>query len=161
MPPSDPIEFRIVKNLQAALLAISLTAGYHHDVGALAVKLDPDQDVEALIAPDGKRPFLVLEVKPEAWDYSEMPNQVQLAFPLTVHWISVAVPDDDDARLETFFKACADVEQAVTQDITRGDLAVDTRVVKREVDLRVEGTQVWAMVDLVVNVRRTFGQPNG
>ena len=49
----------------------------------------------------------------------------------------------------------------MTQDITRGDLAVDTRVVKREVDLRVEGTQVWAMVDLVVNVRRTFGQPNG
>ena len=159
--PADPIEFRIVQHLQTALLAISMAGGYHHDVTALAVKLDPDQNVEALIAPDGPRPFLVLDPQPETWDYAEMPNMVHLVFPVTVHWIGAAVPDDDDSRLQSFFRGCADIEQAITQDGERGGLAVGTRIVKRTLDLAVGGTQVWALVDLEIHVRRTFGQPNG
>jgi hypothetical protein len=86
---------------------------------------------------------------------------VHLVFPITVHWVSFAVPLDDDSRLKTFFNACADIEQAIGVDETLGGLASGTRIVKRELDLRVDATQVWAMVDLEITVRRTYGQPNG
>jgi len=127
------------------------------------VKLDPDQAVEELVAPDGPRPFIVLEAKTheEVWDYSEMPDQVHLLLPATVHWIGAAQSNDDDSRMQTFFRGCADVEQAITVDSTRGGLAVDTRITKRTMDTVVEGTQVWALIDLEINIRRTLGQPNG
>jgi len=158
--PSDPIEFRIVQNLQTALLAIAVASGYHYDVAAATVKLDPNQGVEALVAPDGPRPFLVIEVQPETWAYYPA-GDVKLRMPLTVHWVSESTPTDDTSRMQTFFRGCADVEQAVAVDIGRGGLATDTRVVRRTFDTAVDGAQVWALVELEVLVHRTFGQPNG
>ena len=156
---SEPREFRIVQNLQAALLAISVTAGYHFDVDSLAVKLDPNCDIESLIAPNGPRPFVLLQVLPEQWEYRPS-MRVTVTLPVVVHWVSDSIPTDDDSRLQTFFRGVADVEQALTQDITRGQLATDTRIVKRTFDTAVDGSQVWAMVEAEIRIDRTYGAPN-
>ena len=157
---AEPIEWLVLQDLQTALRAIAISDGYHFDVQALAVKLDPDQKVEDLIAPGGPRPFLILQPQPDTWDYRERPAQAHIILPITVHWISDTVQTDDDSRLRTFLRGCADIEQAIARDITRGGLAVDTRIVKRELDLAVGGSQVWAMVDVEIALRRTYGAPN-
>lgn len=155
----EPIEFRILQNLQTALLAISVAGGYHYTVAAGAVKLDPNQNVEALIAPGGPRPFVLLEVAPEAWKYFPA-GEVRLVLPVTIHWISESTPSDDNSRMQTFFRGCADVEKAIAVDPGRGGNAMDTRIVRREFETAVDGSQVWAQIETEIALRRTYGSPN-
>jgi len=157
--PADPVEFRIVEHLQAALLAISVAGGYHHDVAAFAVKLDPNHDVESLIGATAKRPFAILALDPDTFSYSPS-MMVRIAMPATVHFVNDSDPTDDASWIEEYFTLCADVERAVAQDITRGGLAIDTRIVQREYR-SFQGQQVWAQVKLDIGVRRTYGSPNG
>lgn len=155
----EPIEYQIVTNLQDALQSIRVANGYHFDVAATAVKLDPNQGVEDVIAPDGPRPFIVLEVTPESWQYFPA-GQVRIAFPVTVHWVSESTPTDDASRLQTYLRGCADVERAIAVDPTRGNRAADTRIVKRTFETAVDGSQVWAMVEIEMAVHRTYGAPD-
>jgi hypothetical protein len=155
----EPNEYQIVLNLQTALLAITVVGGYHYDVAALAVKLDPNQDVEALLAPAGPRPFVVLEVKPERWEYFPA-SQLRLVLPVTIYWVHDSDPTVDLSRLRTYLRGCADVERAIAVDITRGGRAVDTRIVKRTHDAIGDGAQVWAVVDTEIITHRTFGAPD-
>ena len=160
---SEPIEYRIVRNLQAALQGLTRAGGYHYDVPAVAVKLDPNHGVEELIGtPDapGPRPFIVLEIVPEKFEYFPT-GDIKLRMPFVVHWVSDSIPTDDESRLLTFYRGCADVEQAIAVDGSRGGLAADTRVGKRTFDTAVDGAQVWAQIEIEILQHRTFGRPNG
>jgi len=157
---AEPIEYRIVRNLQAVLGAITVAGGYHYTVTATAVKLDPDHNVQALVAPDGPRPFLVLDVSSETWRYSPG-NQLKLVLPVTVHWIGESDPTVDEDRVRMFYRACADVEQALAVDLGRTGLAADTRVTRRQLVETVEGPQVWAQIQTEIHLHRTYGLPNG
>lgn len=168
--PADPIEYRVIRDVQASLRQIAIIDGYHHDVAGLAVKLDANQGVEDLVGPNGPRPFIVLEPKPETWDYSVSGeqvvqgvafDQVLLRMPLTVHWINDSDPNVDESRLQTFFRGCADIEQALAIDVTRGGLALDTRVTRRTYDEAFDSAQVWAMVEIEMRIYRALGHPNG
>ena len=155
-----PTEFRILQNLQNALKAITTGGGYHYSVAANAVKLDLNAGVEALVSPDGPRPFIVIELGAERWKYDESGQQVGLVLPWTVYWVHDSDPTQDDSLLETYYRGCADVERAVAIDVNRGGLAQATRVVDRTLDRRVGGSEVWAVVDGECWLRRTFGQPD-
>src|SRR4026209_1229238 len=139
MPP-EPIEFQIIANLQAALQGMSVAAGYHYTVAASAVKLDPNHEVEELIAPEGPRPFVLIEMLPESWRF-EPASQLYLVMPLTVHWVSDSTPTIDKSRLETYYRGCADVETAIATDVGRGGLATDTRITNRTFNTAVDGSQ--------------------
>lgn len=156
---SESTEFLIVQNLQAALRAISTSSGYHHDVAALAVKLDPNEEVESLLGEEKLRPFLVLELVPDAWEYSPS-KMVSVRMPLTIHFVNDADVTDDDSWLREYLRLCADAEQALAVDISRGGRAVDTRIKSREFQA-FGGGQVWAMVKTEILVRRSYGVPNG
>jgi len=155
----EPIDYLVIRNLQTALLLMTVATGYHFDVAALAVKLDPNQDVEAIIAPEGPRPFLILEVTPETWEYVPA-SQVVLSLPVRIHWIADSDPTVDESFVETFFRGCADIERAIAPDHTRGGHATDTRIVTRAYDTLFGGAQVWAKVDLLIRIDRTYGQPD-
>lgn len=155
---SEPREFLIVRDVQAALRAISVSAGAYTSVADAAVKLDPNASIEDLIRPDGPRPFVLIELKPDGWEYSPA-NQVRLTLPMVVHWVSESVPTDDKSRLQTYLRGCADVERALAVDISRGGLAYDTRITERTLDLSMPGSQVWAQIAIEVRVHREFGQP--
>lgn len=156
---AEPREFRIVQNLQAALRGIAVADGYHFDVNALAVKLDPNENVETLIGATPLRPFVILELDPDAVTIEFAPKGIRIVMPLLLHAVTDSDPTVDDSWLQTYFRLCADLEQAIAQDITRGGLAVTTKVLSRSLRT-LNGAQVWAQVAAQVDVIRTFGVPN-
>lgn len=155
----EPTEYRIILDVQTALRAIAVANGYHFDLAALAVKLDPDQAVESLLVPDGPRPFILIEVHPDSWSYSPA-NRVTQVLSLTIHWVSESDGAQDESRLITFFRGCADVERAIAKDVGRSFLATDTRITKRTYNTAGGGTQVWAAIDVEITTRRVYGQPD-
>jgi hypothetical protein len=157
--PAEPIEYQIVRNLQSALQLITVVGGYHFTVAATAVKLDPNQGIEALIAPTGPRPFIVIEVKPETRRYSPA-KRTRLVLPVTIHWVSESTPTIDESRLQTYFRGCADVERAIAIDIGRGGLATDTQIVDCVYDTAIDGAQVWAQINIEISINRIYGQPD-
>jgi hypothetical protein len=158
--PLEPIEYRIVQSLQTALRGIATASGYHHTVQSLAVKLDPNVDVETLIGDEALRPFMVLELPPDQHAIKFAPKGVQITLPVIVHAVHASDPTIDESWIRTYFRLCADVEFALAQDISRGGLAVDTRVLSREA-VSFSGEQVWAKVTAQVTVVRRMDLPNG
>ena len=128
-----------------------------------ALKLDPDVDVESLIAPDGPRPFGLLELGDETWDYDEKGRGVAgiLTMPFTVHFVGEISPAvADESRLREHFKGCADIEQALGTDATMnslGALGAWVQIARRR--LSGTGSLVWSSVDGSVKRRYVFGQP--
>lgn len=156
---SEPIEYRIVQSLQTALLSIAIAGGYHHDVAALAVKLDANHSVEELIGDSALRPFFILEMTADTFTYQPA-NRIRIVMPAIIHAVHDSDVTVDDSWVRTYFRLCADIEQAVAVDITRGGLATDTRVLSREFKT-FNGSQVWAQVNAEIRVPRLYGEPNG
>ncbi len=157
--PLDPIAFRIMQNLQSALKNISVAGGYHHDIAVLAVKLDPNHDVESLVGDESLRPFIILEYKSHSFEYQPA-SQIITKIPVSIHAVDDSDTSDDDSWMRTYLRLCADVEQAIAVDTTRGDLAADTRILDIAVH-RIAGSEVWAETACEIRVYRTFGEPNG
>jgi hypothetical protein len=164
--PADPIDYRIWRHVQTALQAIRQANGYHHDVEAdFALKLDPDVDVESLIAPGGPRPFGLIELGEETWVFDEKGGNagiVMIASPFTIHFVGESDPTTDESRLLEHFKACADVEQATAAETTRtnlGTLGAWLTIARRR--MSGAGVVVWSSIDGVVRRRHEFGRPNG
>ena len=154
----EAIGFSVITNLQTALQTIAQASGYHYDVAEVAVKLDPNQDVEALIGDDAARPFLVIEVNPSVFSYRPA-MRVQVVMPVTIHAVHDSDPTDDDSWLQTFMRLCADVEKAIAVDIHRGGPATDHVVLGCEFQT-FGGLQVWAMVKTQIRIERVYGTPN-
>jgi hypothetical protein len=157
---SEPIEFQILQNAQAALQGIAVASGDYYDLDADAVKLDPDVDIEQLLGKDGIRPFIYLQPLPEQWFYeSSRPNVVRIEWPIKIHWVN---DTDGDARRGTGQDRSARVRgrgAGHARDISRGGLAGDHRVTTRTFNVSQDGLQVWAEIDTLVRVRRVYGQP--
>lgn len=163
MSAREPREYLIVRNVQSALLAMTLAGGYHYSVQAAAVKLNPDVDVETLVGETAVRPFVLLEVLPDAWVIGgTSKNRAEIKMPVRIHWVNEFTEETDEARQLMYFRGIADVERAIVLDITRGNLAFDTRIVSRALhkDPEGDGAQVWAMVDTIITVMREYGQPD-
>ena len=148
-----------MQDLQTALKSISVANGYHHDIEALAVKLDANHEVETLIGDQPLRPFLILALSPDVYEYFPS-EQVRLLMPFIIHAVNDSDPTDDDSMLRTYHRLCADVEQAIAADTTRNALATDTRILEREMH-ELEGQRVWALVKGEIREHRTYGEPNG
>ena len=158
--PNEPNEYLMLTNLQTALQGIT-GSGYHYPVTAAAVKFDIDHDVEALIEPDGPRPFIVIDAsEAERWELIEKPNGLRLMRPVRIHWVHRFAPSADTARLQMFLRGCADVEKAIVPDPSRGGYASDTRIVNRSWNQEADGLVVWAFIDVQLMARRTYGEPN-
>jgi hypothetical protein len=86
--------------------------------------------------------------------------QVLVVLPVKVHWIGDAEPGDDESKLKTFLRACADIERAVGAEVQAGGFVGcnDARLVGRTYDT-IGGSQMWAMVDVRFRFTRTFGTP--
>lgn len=159
----EPIEYQIALNVQNTLKGIAVASGYFHTVASLAVKLDPNHKVEDLIAganPPPPRPWLVLEWLQDQIEYDERPNRVKIQQLGVIHLVHNTDPTDDTSKMKTFFRLCADAEQALAVDVTRGSLAYETRVLGRTMS-ELERNEIWVSVAFVVVGKRTYGKPNG
>lgn len=152
---SEPSELLVVRDLQRALQAVSIGDGYYYDVRGTAVQLNADYDVEPLVAENAPRPWVALQLTPEAWTY--MPSmRVKLEMPVRVLWFNEADDLREDVLLTMAYRAYSDIERAITRDITRGGRASDTRIAGRTAE--IQGGAVWVAVELVVTLIRTFGE---
>lgn len=165
----EPHEFRMVQQLQTALRSMTASSGYYYTVQDIAVKLDPDQAVEDLLAGDGPRPFVILEVRAEDWDYNYGADQVAITIPVWIHWvheptrsIDQAVPEpaprQDDDRQRVYWRGCADVERALGAAPGLGGTVTSSRVVRRRMH---DDPRIWAVVETEIRLHRTYGQPSG
>lgn len=157
-PSTDPIEYLVLRNLQAALQAISLAAGYYYDVPAGAVKLDPDSKPDDFVPPMSARPFILIDVDQDLYsDYSSRPTRVKIDLPVTIYWINDSDPTVDESLRLVYARGCADIEKAITADIQRGGLAYETRIAGRHMGRR--GAEVWAKLEAHLLVGRGYGHP--
>lgn len=158
---TEPREYQIVRDLQACLAAVRQVDGYFYDVVATAVKLDPNQRVEDIVAPDGPRPFVVIEVLPELRDYSTISRAaVKVTRPLVIHWISEPTDATDEARMQMFFRGCSDVEKAIAGTVTkqaRSGLALQTLITGTEWEREDDLFSVWAKVNVDLSHQRLYG----
>jgi hypothetical protein len=159
MPLPEPQEYQMLLDLQTALLAIAVSSGSFYDVPAGAVKLDANANIEALIGDTPLRPYIVIDVKPETRTYDSMPKLVQVVRPLTIYWVQKPADANDTTKLQTFFRGCSDVERAIAKDISRGGLAIDTKIIDSTPDVSTDSSEVIAVIHTELRHRRTYGAP--
>lgn len=158
----EPLDFQIYQDLETSLEAITVAAGYFHDLTALTVKLDADHAIEDFVGSTRKRPFIVLEYPPVGpWEYQSS-DQVVVNHGFTVHFVNDSDPKDDAAMLKEYRRQCADVEKAITVNNghTRGGLATDTKIQLQEMH-ELEGQLVWSLTTGLIREYREYGKPNG
>jgi hypothetical protein len=157
----EPQDYLALTNLQTQLQAMSVDGGYHYDIPAGAVRFDLDHDVEDLIAPDGPRPFVIIEAfVEERWELVEKPNGLRLVKPVRIHWVDDFSPTADAAKLLKFLRGCADVERAIVPDPSRGGYASNTIITNRTFNEEANPLMVWAFIDASITIRRTYGEPD-
>ena len=157
----DPIEYDIVLNVQTALRAISVAGGYFHDVATEAVSIDPADHIEVLTGALLHSPFLIVEIPP-ARRMRYMPaSQLLEIVSIDITAAADAAQIDGTSRVLTFQKLAADVEKALTVDITRGQRVSDTRIVDKQMGMMVGAQRVIAIVQTEVRLHRQYGKPNG
>lgn len=155
----EPNEYLALRNLQAALQGISVAGGYYYDVAEVAVKLDPNSRIEDFVPPEGARPFILIDVQPDAFtDFSSRPTRCKITMPVHLYWINESESTVDESFLLTYFRGCADVEKAIVPNPQRGGYAFETRIVSRM--YVAKGSQVWARVEANLIFGRTYGQPS-
>lgn len=168
---AEPNDYRAILELQHALRQLRTENGCHYDVDHDAVMFDAEADVESLIAPDAKRPFVMLEVGDEEWDYPERPGGVTIMIPVLIHWVHDASPRadrvtgdptrmTDDRRAQIYWRGVADVERVINQHVQGGSQTmIDCRIMRRSPSRFDTGALVWAEIDTRIYIRRTYGEP--
>lgn len=170
MPTTEPFDYRLFAGLKAALRAISVANGYYYDVAHAAVKLDAEHGVEDLVAPNGPRPAIIIELRSEVWEYLGS-GEVHYAIPATLHWLGTAVPledavsgeptpPDDEDRMRVYFRGLADIEKAITRDESLGGVSQKAQITDRRWNHVNGGQDVWAEVDVEFGNYRTYGAPS-
>lgn len=155
MPP-EAAEYAILLALKTTLRGIAVAAGYHYDVASDAVKLDMNTDIAKLIGASALRPFIAIEVLPETREYASA-MRTTLTTPVLIHWVHDAVQIDDETRMQTFFRGCADIEKAIAPQATACGGLASIKIIDRVLSREALGAQVWAVVRTEIMNKRVFG----
>ena len=158
---AEPLEYDIVLNMQRALQAISVAGGYHYDVAAAAVSIDPHDHLEVLTGSLARKPFLIVEVSPGRHIQYFPGTQMRELIPIEITAATDAQALVATSRAQTFQRLCADIEKALTVDVTRNGKATDTRILDKRMGIMVSALRVMAVVQTEVRLHRTYGAPNG
>lgn len=147
----------ILESLQAAVRAINGVAPYTYAVKTGSVSLDPTDDVWTV--PSTEAPYVVIEPLPEGSRDYQPANQVKDTFLVAITARIDVTGVAPNRRMVAWEAWSADVERAVTVDITRGGHAVDTRLREPQPLLGVGTNQVYVRQVAEMRLYRTYGQP--
>lgn len=141
----------------AALRAMTTGGGYTYTVRAASVVRDP---VNILAVPDTNLPFFVVEPSPQG-DTRYMPaNQVQHDFAVLVTARITAPGIAPDRKSKAWERLIADLEKALTVDITLGGLCSDVRLGEPSPLTGVGPDNIVIVTQpLTVKLWRTYGRP--
>lgn len=159
---TEPIEYRILLNARDSLQAISQSGGYFFTAEAGSVSVDPIDTIDIILGRAAASPSFVVEVGSAGRPTYQPASQILELIPVNI--IAFANSDqqqDPVAKTKVYERLCADIEKAMTADITRGGMATDTRIIGRQMQVTTGSVRVVALVQLEVRVYRTYGAPNG
>jgi hypothetical protein len=162
----EPFEFRLALAIRDRMKAIDVADGYYHTITDVASKLDPDVDPAALVPAGGPRPFCLLELPldgDEEFRYQSA-GSMRIVWPFIVHVVHTADATDDESRMKTHFRNCADVEKAFGANLSLGGLIAEGAVTVTRRKLAglaegSEGSEVWSEIHGRVYFERLFGTP--
>lgn len=155
---ADPKRLQIVLAVQAALRRINGEAGgYFFAVQEASVSTELNTDLWSL--PYASLPYLVVVPDSGQQDEYQPANVLKVVFPLLiVGRMDAEAGSIGTERLRTWEQLFADIERALTRDITLGGLVVDTRITDRQAGVDVGSSP---QVHVRVNVRTTFYRQYG
>lgn len=160
----EPIEYDIVLDYQTALRTISVAGGYFNDVDSASVSIDPADHLEVLTGTLARFPFFIIEISPARRLRYLPAKQMIEVIPIDITAAAEATQLVATSRVQTFERLAADIEKALTVDITRGDRVSETKIVDKQMGMMVgggSGQRIIAVIQTEVRLHREYGKPNG
>lgn len=163
--PNPPVILTIIDSMQTALRSISKSAGYFNDVARGSVVKDP---VVAETIPDTSVPFLICghRCDPVSREFTgSRPSSVLDHWRITIEGrIDVPEVGDEfenaDRKVKALAEIEADIEVALTRDVTRGGYAKYTYVLQATKFITLPGNIVCLFEQPVeILLQRTYGTP--
>lgn len=160
MPPSvSPLRLRILEALQTRLRGIDGQGNYYFAFKSGSVVLEPTANI--LTLPPTECPGAVIEPTPEGSRFFmpafRMRNQFQVSI---TAFADAPGGTSTSRRAETWEKLIADLERAITTDITLGGLVIDMRLQEPTPGFDLGASpRVVVVQPLVCNVIRAYGEP--
>lgn len=155
---ADPQRLLIQQDLATALRAMTVAGGYTYTVQAGSVTLDP---VSLETVPPGMLPACYVHADTGSERQFQPADRIKDRYRYTIVWRADAVGHDMDRKTKVFERMSADLEKALTVDITRGGHAIDTRLDPPDAPLMQlgAGQVVIGVQTLTVVTRHVYGQP--
>lgn len=156
---AESIEYQVLLDVQSTLQGISVAGGYHFDVDADAVSLDPQDHMEIMRPTSGLTPFFVIEVSPNRTIEYFQADQIREIVPIDITCAASTEQTDRLDRIRVFERLCKDVETALAVDVTRGGLVGHHQIENKQMGIMVGSDRVFAIVETTVRLHRTYGAP--
>lgn len=155
--PTDSLRQTVLERMKAKLQAIAGNPLYFNTVKATSVTTEPDGNIMTL--PPTEMPYFIIEPTPDGSKFY-MPSM------RLKHQFQVLITARDDApsrnlKMQTWERLIADIEVALTRDITLGGAAVDVRVLEATpgFDLNPTTPTIIVVQPVMITLIRTYGQP--
>lgn len=152
---ADSKRLAIIKNIQAALQAISVASGYNYTVPAASVVYDPAVNLLGMNGAD--LPFMVIEATPDGGKDYYPAEQLREIFRVNIYARIDVDSSDPTARATGWERLAQDIEKALTQDLTRGGNAVDTRLGVPSPFIGVGSNIVILLQPVEIRIYRSYG----
>ena len=160
MPPSDPLRQQVLEAIQTKLRAIVAGALYFNTVKSTSVVLEGNANLMTM--PHTEDPYFIVEPTPEGSRFympaMRMKNNFQVSITARNH-----APGGTglSRKMETWEQLLADIEVALTRDITLGGLVIDVRLLEPTpgYDLNQQSPMVMVVQPLICTLIRTYGSP--
>lgn len=159
--PTTPLRQQVLEALQVKLQAISGNPTYFNTVKSTSVVLDPGKGPNIMTIPSTELPFFIIEPT-DAGSKFYMPSlRLREEFQVTITARQdVEGPIHTRNKMQVWERLIADIEVAMTRDITLGGLVVDTRVQIPTPGFDLGATtSIFVVQPVVCRLIRTYGSP--
>lgn len=159
MPPAASQRYQVLQAMQTKLRAITAGALYNYTVKSTSVILDPS--VNIMTVPTTETPFFMVEPTPEGSKFYMPSMRLRHQFQVSITARVDAVTGTGTSRkTEAWEKLIADIEVALTRNITLGNIAVDVRLLEPTPAFDLGAvTTIIVVQPVMVTLVRSYGSP--
>jgi hypothetical protein len=162
MPPTDPLREQILEAIKVKLQAIDGTSIYFNTVKSTSVVLDPAVNIFSL--PPTEMPFFIIEPMVSGSKFympaMKLRHEFQVLITARADVVTTISLTNTSRKTKTWEELLADIEVALTRDITLGGLCVDVRLLEATPGFDLGSSpSVFVNQPLVVKLIRTYGSP--
>lgn len=162
-PPSDPLRVQVLEAVQTKLRGINGNPTYFNTVKSTSVVLDPGVGPNMLLVPATELPYFIVEVTPSGSKFYMPSMRMKEDFQIAViarNDVATNLGTNLTRRMETWEQLIADIEVALTRDISLGGLAVDVRLQTPTPAFDMSASPSVVVVQpVVIRLIREYGKP--